>query len=63
MIEWITKDVVHSILADHYRTATQTEENLIVRIWNDVKNVPADAIVQEGDPYMDWLLEECGFER
>ena len=62
MIECITKDTVLTILASHYAKATPNEENLIMAIYHEVKDVTPVRYLPERNAHMEKLLEECGFE-
>ena len=62
MIECITKDTVLTILAGHYGKATPSEENLIMAIWNEVKDIEPVKRIPERDPRMDRLMEDAGWE-
>ena len=62
MIECITKDTVLTILASHYAKAKPNEENLIMAIYHEVKDVEPVRYLPERNPTMEKLLTECGFE-
>lgn len=62
MIECITKDTVLTILASHYAKATPHEENLIMKIYHEVKDVEPVRYLPEYNQQMDKLLKDCGWE-
>lgn len=62
MIECITKDVVLTILASHYAKATPAQENLLMTIYHEVKEVEPVRYLPEYNQKMDKLLKDSGWE-